>query len=418
MNGCLETSSRFFFYIVASSYLWHVLKRLLYVTSRFPFPLDKGDKLRAYQQIKFLSEFFEIHLFSISETHVKSQDFEELKKYCKEIEIVKLNKAMIFFQLLKNVFSSLPFQVAYFNSGKIRRAFSNYSSAQKFDVAYFQLVRTAELSGLNSKQTPKVLDLMDAMSMNMQLRSRREYFPLNFIFKNEALRLKSYEKRIASNFDRIIAISQRDLKLMQPDANENAYVISNGIDTHFYRPSDLNARPIDLLFVGAMSYVPNEEAVLYIYHKLIPMLSERGLRPQVAIVGHSPGRKLRQLHSGSFQITGRVADTREYYASAKIFVAPMFYGTGQQNKILEAMAMGVPVVTTSHANDAIGARPGVEIMIANSAEQFVEIMSNLMIDEDLRQQLASNARKFVETNFESKVSGNQLVLCLNELMKV
>ncbi len=280
---------------------------------------------------------------------------------------------------------------------------------------FFQLVRTAELSGLLSNKIPKVLDLMDAMSMNMQLRSRREYFPFNVIFRNEAKRLRDYESKVASNFEKLIAISQRDLNSMQLNSKENAVVIPNGIDTTFYHKSVSNSQSIDLLFVGSMSYVPNEEAVLYIHKEILPGLRQLNFFPRVAIVGHSPGKKLRNLNSDNFQITGRVKDTRDYYSAAKIFVAPMFYGTGQQNKILEAMAMGVPVITTSHANEAIGAKSGEEILIADSAEQFKQAIFELLPDENRRQRISKNARVFVELNYEEKISGNKLLLFLNEI---
>jgi glycosyltransferase involved in cell wall biosynthesis len=371
--------------------------------------------LRAFHQIKYLSDFFDVHLFSITETTISQEDFNEVNKYCTEIEVVRQDKATIFFQLLKNTFSSLPFQVAYFNSKKIRDSFQNYTTGKNIDIVFFQLVRTAELSGLLSTKIPKVLDLMDAMSLNMQLRSRREYFPINMIFRNEAKRLRDYESKVAPNFKKLIAISLRDLNSMKLNAKENAVVIPNGIDTAFYHNLDSNSQSIDLLFVGSMSYVPNEEAVLYIHKEILPGLRQLNFFPQVAIVGHSPGKKLRKLHSDNFRITGRVTDTRDYYSRAKIFVAPMFYGTGQQNKILESMAMGVPVITTSHANEAIGALPGEEILIADSAEQFTKAIIELLPDENRRQSIARNARVFVEINYDEKISGNKLFRCLNEI---
>lgn len=247
---------------------------------------------------------------------------------------------------------------------------------------------------------------MDALSAGIKRRIDLQPFYKKWLFKTEAKRLAKYEREIFDYFENKTIISEQDKLLIQHPDSKNIVCIPNGIDESFFQTQSLN-KNVDLVFVGNMSYPPNIEAVSYINSQLLPQLNN----VKLLISGASPAKQIQQIanSNAAIELTGWVDDIRTSYARGKIFIAPMFIGTGMQNKLLEAMAIGLPCITTPLANNAIKATHRTNILVAETKADFIQYIQELLHNEDLRNLIGKNAQNFIKENYSWETSTNKLV---------
>lgn len=380
-------------------------KNLLYVTSRFPYPLEKGDKLRAYYQIKELSNTYNVHLICTSESKISQDDKAKLDLYCQSIHVFKLNKLLILVNLFTCLFGTKPFQVKYFYQGHIARKIDQLIQEIKPDHILCQLIRSSEYVK-NYHHCSKTIDYMDTLSVGMLRRVKKQFSLKNILFKMEAERLKNYEIKIFNYFENQVIITQQDKDLIQhPDKND-IQVIPNGVSEIFFEALPEDKR-FDIVFTGNMSYAPNVEAVHYLHSQI--KSSQEGQKWKFVIAGAAPTRALQNLSQDDFQVTGWVDDIRTAYHSASVFVAPLFIGTGLQNKLLEAMACGIPCITTPLANNALLAQENKEILLAQTKEEFILKIQTLLEDPTRYQSIAEEGREFVRNKYSWSATNKKLI---------
>jgi sugar transferase (PEP-CTERM/EpsH1 system associated) len=373
--------------------------KLLVVSSRFPYPLEKGDKLRLFYQLKVLSKQYEIILCSLTDVKINEEWLIELSKYCNEIHYFKLNKAKRIINLFFNLFLNQPHQVAYFYQSRIKKHIHSIIDSKKPDAIYCQLIRSAEYVK-DIYHIPKTLDYMDALSEGMLKRSKISKFPFNLFYKNEGKRLKKYENYIFDFFDHHTIISEQDKKLITHPNYNSIKIVPNGISDEFlnYNCSVLNKK-YDLVFVGNLSYQPNIESCLYLVQQIIPILNRQNIKLKLLISGANPSSKLLKLANDQVTIKGWVDDIKTSYCQGSIFVAPLFIGTGLQNKLLEAMALKLPCITTSLVNNALKAKKNEQLLIANTKDEFVNAIKSIYYNNNLRNSISAEGYKFVKENY-------------------
>ncbi len=386
------------------------MSKILVVTSRVPYPLDKGDKLRIYHQVKELSKKHTVLLCCLSEGTVSVDDVSHLQTICNRLEIIKLSKVKTVFNLVRAIWSEKPFQVHYFYQKKAHRRIREIIRSFKPDYIYGQLIRTAEYVK-NEHHVSKTIDYMDAFSKGMERRIDEGGW-LKPIVRSEAKRLVRYEHLVFDYFEKHTIISEEDRNFIFHQNRKEIVVIPNGIDVDFFKPDvdSLANKKYDLIFVGNMSYAPNVKAVLFLVNEVLPLLDKS---ISVLIAGASPSSEVKALESRQVSVSGWVEDIRMAYASAKVFVAPLFIGTGLQNKLLEAMAMELPCVTTPLVNKSLKAREGENIFIENTASEIALRVRELLNDDVLRRELGRRGRSFVSEKYSWKESGEKLenVIC-------
>ncbi len=381
--------------------------KLLFLTSRFPFPLEKGDKLRAYYLIKSLSKHFDIYLFAINETAVPQKDLDELKPFCKAIEVGIVNKFSSVLSIAKNTFNkNIPFQVAYFYDEKAMQQLSAFTEKHQPEAMFCHLIRMSEYAKqLNIRRS--VLDYMDTFSKGMERRGEKSNPLMSIPVKIEQGRLTKYEHDIFDNFRHKIIISKQDRDWLPHAENNKIEVVANGVDTDFYTHSK-SEKKYDLLFVGNMSYPPNILAVQYAAKEIMPLFKSAGKKTNLLIAGATPTSETISLASDQIIISGWVDDVRTVFNESRIMIAPMLISIGLQNKILQGMAMEIPCVISSFANNALGATPEVEVLIADNPAEYFNQIERLLNDEDLRLRITENARKFVVKNFNWDENTNKI----------
>lgn len=375
------------------------------LVSRFPYPLEKGDKLRAFHQLKELSKKFDVTLFALSNNDIPSEHLEKVHEYCSEIIVHKQDILQKSWNILRSAMNGNPFQVGYFYSSKGHKKIKSLLKARPHDHIYCQLIRMSEYVK-NEHSIPKTLDYMDALSAGIQRRVAKQKIHKRWLFRTEAKRLKRYESLMFDFFENRTIISQQDQQLIMHPNSKEIVCIPNGIEASFFEEISLK-KTHDFVFVGNMSYPPNVEAIAYVSENILPKFPNRTL----LISGSSPSKRVKKIASENPQIelTGWVDDIRYSYARGRIFVAPMMIGTGMQNKLLEAMAIGVPCITTPLANNPIGTKENSEILVASTPEEFQNAINILLKDEIKYIEIQTNARSFVEHNHHWNKTTNRLV---------
>lgn len=380
--------------------------------SRFPYPLEKGDKLRAFHQIKELSGDFEIHLYAISTDGANAAYLKELEPFCSSISVYKLNKIKLVFNVLFQVFTRKPFQVGYFYQRTIAKKIQQSIKINQIEHIYCQLIRTTEYVK-NLHEIPKTLDYMDALSKGMERRMNREGFFKNIMIKWEYAKLKDYESIIFDYFDHHTIISEQDRKFIFHRNQKNIVLVQNGIDTEFFKKQD-KKKEFDIVFVGNLSYPPNVQACLTLVHKILPELKRQHPDIKVLLAGASPSKDVLKLAKKGVEVSGWVDDIRDSYLSAKIFVAPLEIGTGLQNKLLEAMSLGIPSITTKLVNNALGAVDKKDLLLADSMSDYVSFVNLLLTDIEFSKMISENGSVFVQQNFDWNSATQPLNSILNK----
>jgi sugar transferase (PEP-CTERM/EpsH1 system associated) len=359
-----------------------------------PFPLDKGDKLRAYHFIKQLSKNHEVLLFCLNEENVSASQIAELKKIATKVYVYKLSKIKILFNLIKVLFNGKPFQIGYFFNSNAKRELEIINSIHQPKAIICQLVRTAEyVKNINSDL--KLIDIMDALSKGIERRIPNEKFLFRLVLKLELKRLKKYEENIALKFNKSFIISEQDFNYLPQSLQKNCIVIANGVDYDFFYPSNNTNQKFDLIFAGNMAYPPNIFAVNYLAKEILPLLKTNFPQIKLLVAGANPTVEVLNLKSESIEISGWMEDIRVAYNSSKIFVAPMLTGSGLQNKILESMSMKLPCVTSPLAAKALVNISKEVPFICNTPSEYAHVISKLLQDVEQRKKIGEQGREYV-----------------------
>lgn len=374
--------------------------KIFFLTPRVPYPIDKGDKLRAYYQIKYLSEEHEIFLFALDENCEYNHKNNPLKNLCKKVEIVYLSKFEIVNNLFRGLFKKIPFQTSYYYSAKTKKKIEAAINEFEPDIIYCQLIRAAEFVK-EIKSVPKIIDYVDVISKGLERRMAKSSIIWRLIFKIEYLRACKYEEEVFENFDKSIIITNEDRNLLPFAGKDSVAVIPNGIDTDFFVPAE-SEKKYDLFFSGNLSYPPNVDAAKFIVYEIVPILKKVYPSIKVLIAGASPKKELLELASENIEVKGWVDDIREYYSQTKIFLAPMQIGTGLQNKILQAMAMKIPCVVSELTMKGIANGGKDAAPVAKTPQDYVDSIINLLTDKEYYNTIAQQGHDFVHKKYSWK----------------
>lgn len=371
--------------------------KLIILTARFPYPLEKGDKLRIFYQIRVLAKKFDIILCALTDEHLHVHDYLEVKKYCTRIYTFHRS----FFTIGKNViqafFSGLPLQIGYFYDKSIQKEIHAIVKKENPAHIYCQLIRTAEY--VRTLKTPKTIDYMDTFSIGATRWLKHANPLLKPILRREVKQLINYENKIFNDFDFHTIISEQDRDYLQTPDNKRIRIVPNGVDMEFFKPMPEVEKEYDIAFVGNMGYVPNVEGAKYLVQTLLPQLIKKYPNIKILIAGARPTALVQSFASKNVTVTGWIEDIRVAYASARIFVAPLFLGSGLQNKILEAMSMSIPCITTTLVNNAIGAKVDKAIVIADDENSFIKKISELLDDTPQIETIGKAGLTFVRNQY-------------------
>ncbi len=389
------------------------MTRLLVITSRFPYPLEKGDKLRIYYQIKDLSKVFKICLIALNDETVEDDSYTHIASMVDELHMVQVGGLSRLLGLLTAVFTKNPFQISYFYSKKAKRSVQDIVDQFKPDLIYSHLLRAGQY--VEHMKHPVYIDYMDAFSLIMKRRAASSRWIKSLFYKVEAHRMKAHEITSSNRYQGKAIISKQDQQYLESLMDSKFDVISNGVDLERFYPLEDVEKKYDIVFVGNMGYPPNIKAAFFIAQQLLPILLKTKPNIKVLIAGARPTRGVQFLASEHIAVSGYIEDIRLAYASSHVFVAPIFNGAGQQNKILESMAMGIPCVTTQLVNNAIGASNQESICLADESELMSKHILELLHNRDHYNYIRANAFTFVQSCYTWETQNNKLIQNLKAL---
>jgi sugar transferase (PEP-CTERM/EpsH1 system associated) len=339
-----------------------------------------------------------------------SRFLDDLKPFCKEIYAIELNRSSCIINSLLALPSRKPMSVAYFSSSKMESQINRLLKEGKFDLIHTEHIRTAhytaEIQGI-----PKLFDSVDSLTLAYERgwRNRHGRLVNRIIAFEEWLKMRNYEPKMVHSFDQVIVSSPIDKKYLTSDYETAVEVIPNGVDLEYFNFDDRERDENSIVFVGLMNYYVNVESVLHFYNYAFAKIQKQNPLTHFSIVGADPKKSIRNLAKNpSVEVTGYVPDIRPYLARASVFICPMVGGSGIQNKILHAMAMGTPIVTTSIAIQALQVKDGEHLLVADEPQQFAEAVISLLNNKNLQKQLSVNARNYVQEHHDWDASGQKL----------
>lgn len=389
--------------------------KILYLAHRIPYPPNKGEKIRAFHQVKYLAGQHTLDLVCLIDDQRDLPHVAPLEQLCNRTyaHVIKPYPSKVKGLLAQLTGSTVS--VGYYHHAAVQKVVDRWLAETAYDAVICFSSTMAEYifrAPLSDRKPPSrlIMDFCDVDSEKWHQYAETARFPLNLIFEREHLRMEQYEQRIHHAFDSSILVSRQEADLFSAvvGTQQKITVIPNGIDAQFFdrrqgfesdrsRSSDV---PV-VVFTGAMDYHVNIDGVLWFCREVLPQIRQKHPQVQFKIVGSNPTAAVKQLaQQEGVEVTGFVDDIRPYYAMADVCVAPLKLGRGIQNKVLEAMAMERAVVTTSRANAGIQANSGQQLLIADSPGGFAVAVNELISNDNGRAQLGRAARDFVVTHFD------------------
>ncbi len=400
--------------------------KILMIARTCPFPANDGEKLRVYQILKNLKDH-QITLVCRTRNEKEEQGLEELKKYCHEVRGVFIPSPTSFVQrirwVLPFVFSKYPLSMATVYFAKIVETLAELCKRNRYDIVQIEHSSLSiYLDYLSfSKETKKIVTLHNIDFIRNERVIKYLSFGIHKIY--EVLNqnhYKEWELNALSKFDRIIAMSQHDKEILLGENPQlKIDVVTCGVDTEEIRPNSHN-KPANhsLVFVASMDAHPNHDAAVFFLDKIFPLVKKYSPNSKIYIVGRCPRPELKEYDNGlDIIVTGTVESVLEYYKNAAVAVVPLRAGGGVRLKILEAMASGIPVISTTVGCEGINVEHNRNLLIADTPVDFCNGIVQLFNDENFYQRLSEAGRRLVETEYDWKLiaeAQNQIYMSIHK----
>lgn len=395
--------------------------RILYITPYVPSLI----RVRPYNLIKHLSRRGHlVTVLSLQSTGQEEKDARELQGCCHCVETVKLTRQQSFLNCLKALPTVTPLQAAYCRSLDMQRLIERVLAEEQFDVVHVEHLRGAHF-GQAVVGRPKVYDSVDCISLLFEkaLHSAPSLAG-RFLAWLDLARTRRYESRLIGQYDKVLVTAPQDKEALWElngrsgeQGGEKIAVLPNGVDLEYFTFADGAREPETLVFSGKMSYHANVAAASHLAQEVMPLIWARRPGVRLEIVGNNPPQAICALaRDERVHVTGFVPDLRPHLARATVSVSPMRYSVGIQNKVLEAMASGTPVVASSQACAALQVRDGTHLFVADDPATFAERVLRLLDDSALRREMAANGRNYVEERHDWRAIAADLENIYAEVM--
>jgi sugar transferase (PEP-CTERM/EpsH1 system associated) len=389
--------------------------RILFVTPYVPSPV----RVRPYALIRELAKRgHRVTLVCLVQPAQEDRYLPEVEPFCHEVHPAYLDRLEPYLSCLLSAPTSMPLSVAYCRSSRARRLVDQLAADGDFDLVHTEFVRAVPLTdGVTGH--PSLFDAVDCLTLAYHRSLHAPYVsPLRrLVALVEWLKMRRYEPRVLHRFERILASSPADRRALEQIGGRGVTVLPNGVDTAYFSFDDGPYGEQTLVFLGKMSYYVNVASVLWFYQQVLPLIRRQRPGIRFRIVGRDPIDKIKVLtNDDGIEVTGSVPDVRPYLTNAAVSVCPMVTGAGIQNKMLEAMALGTPTVATSLACQALAVEPGRQVLVADSADEFASCVLALLDSKALRQQVAGEARRYVEEHHRWEDIGLELETIYHDLL--
>lgn len=369
---------------------------ILIVTTRVPFPPFRGDKLKIFNIAQRLSKSHSVKILCLSRTKNNAGDLEGIRNAGPDVEILFFPWYLSVWSLVSRFFSGIPLQVLWYFSPALFNRLADICKTEKVDVVYFHLIRSALYGDAVSDQILKVIDYTDSVSLYLQRMIEIESNPIKkFIFSVEKNRILNFEK-IADQFDQLFICSPIDKVHLEQTSKLKVGLseLPNGVDLKtFTRIEGIVAEPNRIIFTGNMPYFPNQDAAVFTVHHIMPLVWKQIPDAKLYLVGQKPPRSISNLSSDNAIVTGFVEDIRAEYLKSTVTIAPVRFGAGTLNKVIESLVLGIPVISSPKAVAGLPAILKPYILMAETENEFADQICKVLQNPVRYREIALEAEK-------------------------
>ncbi len=375
--------------------------RILYLVHRIPYPPDKGDKIRSFRWLSHLARNHEVHLVTLLDDEGDRPHVAALDRYCQSVHVAVMPRLASGISAARRLLGGDPLSLAWFHQADSQRAVDAILARENIDVALCFSSTTAEYLK-HHPSVPRVMDMVDVDSSKFASYSERERLFRRRLYAMEGKRLAAYEEEIARDFDATVLCTEPEaamLRVRVPEARVD--VIGNGVDLPSSSLIPAERSEPRLLFIGAMDYLPNIDAVVFAAKEVLPRIRKSVPGANFHIVGRNPTRDVVELGSlPGVEVHGAVDSLEPHLAAAAAALIPLRIARGIQNKVLEAMAWELPVVTTPKILSSLGAVRGKHLEVGETADALAHAAINVLENREAARSMGAAARRFVADRFE------------------
>lgn len=376
---------------------------VLYLAHRIPFPPDKGDRIRTYHILRWLSERASVHLACLADEPLAGVEEEALGCYCERVAVVPIGGRTRWARAIRSLTLGGTATEGAFASPSLRRVVESWCTGTRYHAAIASASALApylEVPGLCG--VPLVVDLMDVDSQKWFDYAAVSRGPRALLYRLEGARLRRLESRLARRARAVVLVSEAEAEIArrfcEPDSVRS---VTNGVDLDYFAPVADAPGDDGCVFVGALDYLPNIEGSVWFCREVWPCVRRRHPDAVVRLVGRRPSAEVYRLAElPGVEVVGQVPDVRPYVARAAVALAPLRIARGVQNKVLEALAMAKAAVVSPGALTGFDLRPGLDVLVATSPSEWVEAVCRLLSDPGLRESLGREGRRYAERHHD------------------
>lgn len=383
--------------------------KILFISPNYVYPPVRGYEVMMCRHIEQLTTRHSIDIIAFGDSNNQDVATDPIIAMCNSVKLVSLLKWRMLLNLFLGLFSSDPLQVCLYRSSAMSEGVAELLRLKAYDVVIFQLSRMIQFLP-KWYQGHTLLNMIDPLVLGYTRSLAWKPWYERIALGYEITRLSRYERQNVARFDKVTLIAQADVVDYGAFIeNMNFQQLQYGIDTQHFSPNNAVARqPWMIVITGNMGYAPNIDAVKYFCREIFPLILEHVPMAQLWLVGVRPSAEVISFgKSENITVTGFVDDVRHYLLRAMVSVCPIRLNVGTQTKVLEALATGTPVVTTSAGNHGICAKPGSDLLVADTPSEMASHVVNLLRGENW-EELSTNGRKFVQENFKWEKSAEKL----------
>jgi polysaccharide biosynthesis protein PslH len=376
--------------------------KLLYLVHRMPYPPNKGDKVRSYHLLKHLAARHQVFLGTFMDDPEDEAHIATLRSLCTEVHVERLSPRRARLASLAGLLGDQALTLSYYRSAGLHSWVERVTAQHQLQAAVvFSSSMAQYAEGLDG--VPMLVDFVDVDSAKWSQYAQERPWPLSWLYRREGRCLLAYERAVAMKAQRSFFVTESETALFRrlaPEAAARVEPMSNGVDAQVFTADPARRNPFKpgeraVVFTGAMDYWPNVDAVRWFAADILPALRKAWPQLRFYIVGRNPDASVQALAGDCVVVTGTVPDVRPYLQHADVVVAPLRLARGIQNKILEAMAMGRPVVASSTCVAALDAKAGEELVSAEHAGDYVSAVTGLLRDPDRAAHIGAAGRSCV-----------------------
>jgi sugar transferase (PEP-CTERM/EpsH1 system associated) len=395
--------------------------RILNITNELPYPLVSGAPLRTYNILSRFAKNHDIYLAAFSGKYQQQAEIAQLLKFCREVVTVRkkpLGKLDLLWKLVKWPLEGGSAELRLSFSIELARDIQNLITKVDFDVILIEHGSMGlYLEVLPENMRKKAIWILHDIDFDKF--RRISHIESNLSAKARAflhsMIMKTWQPKYAQRFGFCVTMSAADRYLLKmANLRLRIEISPNGVDTHCFQPMPESTEAPVMLFIGNMGYSPNVDAVIYFYREIWPLIRKKIPDAEFWIVGINPRESIKKLHGNGVFVTGSVPDVTPYYRRAKVCIVPLRAGSGSRLKILEAMALGRPVISTTIGAEGLDVTSGKHLIIANNSWEFAEKTIELLERQDLRQRLITDARNHVVVTYDWDVISKKLLSTIEE----